>query len=416
MQSVIGTPLLNRVESPAGTYHQESVMSSDFDCYIERRCTDSVKWTEYGEDVLPMWVADMDFAAPPAVIDALQDRISHGVFGYAVEPPELCPVLVARLAERYGWQVSPEDLVFMPGVVVGFNLAAQAVGKSGDGMLLQTPVYYPMIRTPKYADMTLHQMALTQGADGRYGVDLELMERTLTDRTLGERTRMFLLCNPHNPVGRAFTRQELSDMAALCLRHDLVICSDEIHCDLTYAEHTHTPIAALDEEIAQRTITLMAPSKAFNIAGLKFSFAVIQNPELRKAYTAAWRGIVPSVSVLAYAAGLAAYRDCDPWLAEALAYLQANRDHLCATVDADMPGIRMACPDATYLAWLDCREAALPGGAYRFFLQHAGVALNDGAPFGPGGEGFVRLNFGCCREILDQALDRMRAALAQHAP
>ncbi len=389
-------------------------MSSDFDGYIERRCTDSIKWTRYGEDVLPLWVADMDFAAPPAVIKALHDRIRHGVFGYAVEPPDLRQVIVARLAERYGWQVAPDDLVFMPGVVVGFNLAAQAVGQPGDGMLLQTPVYYPMIQTPKYAGMTLDQMTLTQGPDGRYGVDLELMERTITKHT-PSRTRLFLLCNPHNPVGRAFTRQELSDMAALCLRHDLVICSDEIHCDLTYSEHIHTPIAALDDEIAQQTITLMAPSKAFNIAGLKFSFAVIQNPDLRKTYTAACRGIVPSVSVLAYAAGLAAYRDSDPWLVDALAYLQANRDYLCATVAADLPGIRMACPDATYLAWLDCREAALPGGPYRFFLERARVALNDGAAFGPGGEGFVRLNFGCCRQLLDEALERMRTALAAHA-
>ena len=386
-------------------------MPSYLDNYIERRCTDSIKWTQYDEDVLPMWVADMDFAAPPAVLEALHERVSHGVFGYAVEPPELRDVIVARLAERHGWQVAPDDLVFMPGVVVGFNLAAQAVGKPGEGMLLQTPVYYPMIETPRYADMTLDPMTLTRGADGRYTVDLDLMERTIT-----KRTRMFLLCNPHNPVGRAFTRQELADMAELCLGHGLVICSDEIHCDLTYADHTHTPIAALDDEIAQRTTTLMAPSKAFNIAGIKFSFAVIQNPELRRAFKAAFRGIVPSVSVLAYAAGLAAYRDGDPWLDETLAYLQANRDHLCERVNTELPGIRMACPDATYLAWLDCRDAALPGGPYRFFLEHARVALSDGAPFGPGGEGFVRLNFGCCHQLLDEALDRMGAALAAHVP
>jgi cystathionine beta-lyase len=381
-------------------------MTSVFDCYIERRTSDSIKWTRYGQDALAMWVADMDFAAPPAVIEALQARIAHGVFGYGAEPPELREVLVARLAARYGWRVAPEDLVFMPGVVVGFNLAAQAVAQPGESMLLQTPVYYPMFRTPVYAGLTLDQMTLTQGADGRYGVDLDLMARAIT-----ERTRLFLLCNPHNPVGRAFTRQELADMAALCLRRDLVICSDEIHCELTYEGHTHTPIAALDGEIAQRTITLMAPSKTFNIAGLHFSFAVIQNPDLRRTYERACRGIVPSVSVLAYAAALAAYRDSEPWLAEALAYLQANRDYLCRFVAAELPGLRMACPEATYLAWLDCREARLPGGPHEFFLERAGVALNDGATFGPGGEGFVRLNYGCCRQVLDQALERMRAAL-----
>lgn len=384
-------------------------MTFDFDCYIERRTTDSVKWTRYGQDVLAMWVADMDFAAPPAVIEALQARIAHGILGYGVEPPALRELLVERLAARYGWRVAAEDLVFTPGVVVGFNLAAQAVAAPGESMLLQTPVYYPMFRTPAYAGLSLDQMPLTQDAAGRYGVDLDLMERTISPRT-----RLFLLCNPHNPVGRAFAPDELAGMADLCLRHDIVICSDEIHCELTYPGHVHTPIAALDPEIAQRTITLMAPSKTFNIAGLHFSFAVIQNPDLRQRYLDAFRGIVPSPSVLAYAAALAAYRDGDPWLAEALAYLQANRDHLCQFVAAELPGLRMACPEATYLAWIDCREAALPEGPHRFFLERAHVALNDGATFGAGGEGFVRLNYGCCRQVLDEALARMRAALRAH--
>ncbi len=384
-------------------------MTSVFDSVIERRGTDSAKWASYGQDVLAMWVADMDFAAPPAVIEALQSRVAHGVFGYGVEPPTLREVIVARLAARYGWRVAPEDLVFMPGVVVGFNLAGQAVAQPGESMLLQTPVYYPMFRTPGYAGLALDQMTLTPDAEGHYGVDLDLMARTIT-----ERTRLFLLCNPHNPVGRAFTRAELTAMADLCLRRDVVICSDEIHCELTYEGHEHTPIAALDPEIAQRTITLMAPSKTFNIAGLHFSFAVIQNPDLRRAYVGAFRGIVPSVSVLAYVAALAAYEEGDPWLAELLPYLQANRDHLCEFVAAELPGVRMACPEATYLAWLDCREAALPEGPHRFFLERAGVALNDGAPFGPGGEGFVRLNYGCSRQRLDEALGRMRAALGAH--
>jgi cysteine-S-conjugate beta-lyase len=381
-------------------------MPTDFDCYIERRGGDSAKWSRYGDEVLPMWVADMDFAAPPAVVEALQSRIAHGVFGYGVEPPELRDVIVARLRERYNWQIKPEDLVFVPGVVVGFNLAAQAVAEPGESMLLQTPVYYPMFRTADYAGLGLDLMTLTPGVGGHYGIDLDLMGRTIT-----EQTRMFLLCNPHNPVGRAFTRDELAGMAELCLRHDVVICSDEIHCELTYDGYTHTPIAALDDEVAQRTITLMAPSKTFNIAGLKFSFAVIQNPELRRDFVRAFRGIVPSLSVLAYAAGLAAYRDSDAWLAEALAYLQGNRDRVCEAVAADLPGIRAGCPEATYLAWLDCREAALPGGPCQFFLERAGVALNDGADFGPGGQGFVRLNFGCCRQLLDEALERMAAAL-----
>lgn len=381
-------------------------MPSAFDRYIERRRSDSAKWTRYGDQVLPLWVADMDFAAPPAVVQALQERVAHGVFGYGVEPPELREVLTSRLADRYGWRVAPEELVFVPGVVVGFNLAAQAAAKPSASMLLQTPVYYPMFHAPKHAGLALDQMELSLCSDGRYEVDLALMEATIT-----ERTRLFLLCNPHNPVGRAFTRQELADMAALCLRHDMVICSDEIHCELTYAGHKHTPIAALDDEIAQRTITLMSPSKTFNIAGLPFAVAIIQNPELRRAYERACRGLVPLVGALAYVAALAAYRDSDPWLAEALSYLQANRDRLCAAVAAELPGVNMACPQATYLAWLDCRQASLPGGPYDFFLDRAGVALSDGAAFGNGGEGSVRLNFGCPRQVLDEAIARMANAL-----
>lgn len=381
-------------------------MTSPFDCLIDRSDTNSIKWSRYGEDVLPMWVADMDFRSPDVVISALQERVAHGVFGYGTEPSELRELLVERMQARYHWEIMADDIVFIPGVVVGFNLAAQACATPGQGLLLQTPVYYPMFETPQHAGLSLDQMQLTETAGGRYVVDLDLMERSVT-----ERTRIFLLCNPHNPVGRAFTHEELAGMAEICLRHDLIICSDEIHCELTYPGHEHTPIASLDPAVARRTVTLMAPSKTFNIAGLKFAFAIIQDPELRQAFQSAQRGIVPSVSVLAYQAGLAAYQHGDPWLIEALDYLRHNRDLVCGAVAQEMPGISVTPPEATYLAWLDCRQAALPGGPCRFFLRQARVALSDGAAFGPGGEGFVRLNFGCCESLLRDALERMCCAL-----
>jgi len=380
-------------------------MGFDGECFIDRRGTDSVKWRRYGEGVIPLWVADMDFRSPEPVIEALRARVEHGVFGYGIEPPDLREIVVERLLRRYGWRVLPEDLVFIPGVVVGFNLAAQAVCKPGESLLLQTPIYFPMLSVAEHAGLSMDQMQLTQG-EGGYGVDLDLMERTVSPTT-----RMFLLCNPHNPVGRAFTRAELEGMAAICARHDLVICSDEIHGELVYTGHVHTPIAALDEEIGQRTITLIAPSKTFNIAGLKFSVAVIPNPALREAFLAACRGIVPGISVLAYTAARAAYAHGDPWLQELLPYLEGNRDLVQSTVRDRFPGVHVSPVEATYLAWLDCREAGLPCAPGEFFLREAHVALNEGASFGPGGEGHVRLNFGCCRALLAQALGQMEQAL-----
>lgn len=222
---------------------------------------------------------------------------------------------------------------------------------------------------------------------------------------------MFLMCNPHNPVGRAFSRAELEEMAALCARHGLIICSDEIHCELMLPGHTHIPIAALDAETAARTITLMAPSKTFNIAGLKFSVAIIQNPALRNAFTAAYRGVVPGISVLAYTAALAAYQYGDPWLEDLLTYLQGNYELVQTFVRDRLPGVRLTPMEATYLAWLDCREAALPGNPADFFLRSARVALNEGEAFGAGGEGHARLNFGCNRGLLYRALEQMEAAL-----
>ncbi len=384
-------------------------MSYDFDRVIERRHSDSVKWRWYDEDVLPLWVADMDFLAPEPVIEALSERVQHGIFGYAHEPPELRDALMAWLVRRFNWQVAPEAFVIVPGVVSGFNIACKAVAEPGDGVLVQTPVYPPMLNAPANFGLVREDMQLTRDGSGRYSVDDALMAATMTDRT-----RLFLLCSPQNPTGRAFTQPELSRMANLCLKRGVNIISDEIHCDLVYPGAQHLPIAALSPEIGARTITLMAPSKTFNIPTLGFSLAIIENRDLRKAFRRAMGDMVPHVGALAYAGALAAYTEGEPWLDACITYLAANRDFLVHYVAEHLPGIRMWSPEATYLAWLDCRQANLPEDPYNFFLKHARVALNDGATFGEGGAGFVRLNFGCPRATLEQALERMRAALAAH--
>lgn len=381
-------------------------MTYDFDCIIDRRTTACMKWGHYDEDVLPMWVADMDFRSPEPVIQAMQARIEHGIFGYEGAPPALRTVIATRLKRLYDWDVAEDAIVFLPGVVPAFNAAIQTLLSPGDGLLIQTPVYPPILRAARIGGVESHAMALSQGSDGRYTIDFDLFERTITDRT-----RMFLLCNPHNPVGRVFDEEELAHIAALCLRHDLLVCSDEIHSDFIFSGHTHRPIAALSPEIAARTITLMAPSKTFNIAGLHAAFAIIPDAGLRQQFNASRRGILGTPNVLGYTAALAAYEHGQPWLDALLAYLEANRDYAVAYIRQHMPSITVAAPEGTYLAWLDCRGANLPGTPPEFFLNKARVSLNDGATFGPGGAGFVRLNFGCPRALLTEGLERMRTAI-----
>ncbi|MDS4029412.1 MAG: PatB family C-S lyase [Candidatus Contendobacter sp.] len=385
-------------------------MPYDFDRAPDRHGTDSLKWQRYG-NALPLWVADMDFVSPEPVLAALHERVAHGVFGYGAPPEALTETICARMNALYRWTVTPEQIVHLPGLVCGLNVACRAVGEPGDAVLVQTPVYPPFLTAPGYQGRELVTAELTAAIrDGRlyYGFD-----DTTFEATIGPRTQLFILCHPHNPVGRTFTRAELQRLAAICERHDLTICSDEIHCDLLLDGRRHVPLATLAPEIAQRCITLMAPSKTFNIAGLGASFAIIQNPELRRRFKQAMRGIVPDANILGLRAALAAYRHGDDWLRELLVYLTANRDYVVEYVARHLPGVRVTVPEATYLAWLDCRDVDLSGNPHEFLLRKAGVALNDGATFGPGGDGFVRLNFGCPRDRLAEGLERMRAALVE---
>ena len=386
-------------------------MTYDFDRLIDRRGTHSDKWQKYGPDVLPLWIADMDFQSPEPVIRALRERVEHGVFGYlAFEQPEFHELFADRLLKRYNWRVSPDAVVLIPGVIPGFNVAGRVLAVPGDGLILQTPVYPPILRAASSIGLTREEAPLARRPDGSYAPDVDAFVAAIR-----ERTRFFLLCNPHNPVGRVFSRDELTRLAEVCLRRDLAIVADEIHCELTLDGQRHTPIASLAPEISERTITLMAPSKTFNLAGLKCSVAIIPNAALREKFVAGRVDLVQTVNVLGYAAAFAAYRDGQPWLDELLRYLEANRDFVVEYVRARLPGVAVAPPEATYLAWLDCRNAgpAAPD-PFTFFLEKARVALSDGALFGAGG--FVRLNFGCPRSILTEALDRMSLALTGGRP
>jgi len=385
--------------------------TSDFDDAVfqqltDRRRTESIKWNYYDEDVLPMWVADMDFLCPPEVTAALRQRVEHGIFGYPTEPPQLRGIIVDRLKRRYDWAIEPEWIAFIPNVFSGFHLAAHAVARPGDGVLLTPPVYFPMLLVPKNVDLRGQLVQLEKANDGTYSVPFDRVEAAIDGRS-----RLFILCNPQNPVGKVYQRNELEQFAEICLKHDLVICSDEIHSDFIYDDHKHVPIAALSPKIADRTITLMSPVKSFNVAGIPFAFAVISNPGLREQYQNAGKGLVIHPSALGYTAALAAFEHCDDWSADLAKVLQANRDFAAQFIATEIPGVKMTPMEGTYLAWLDCRDAGIDGSPYDFLLEKARVATVDGARFGPGGEGFVRLNIACPRSQLQEGLKRICNAL-----
>ena len=387
-------------------------MSDNFDQLINRRGTESYKWRTYPDDVLPLWVADMDFLSPEPVRRALRAAAAHGVFGYprglygdTSDLPEYAQTIVERLRDRYAWHVEPQDVIFVPGIVVGFNVMCNMFRAQGGSIAVQPPVYPPILEAPQTAGLTRSEALLARQSDGTSAVDWDQFETALHGDT-----RAFILCNPHNPVGRVFRRDELERMAELCLARDVLICSDEIHSDLIYCGQRHLPIAALDPEIAQHTITFFAPSKTFNLPGLQASVLIIQNAELRQRYQAARQGILPWVNVLGLTAMQAAYREGQPWLDQLLVYLEANRDFVYDFVSNELPGLSMAKPEGTYLAWIDCRGAGLEN-PYDFFLKQAKVALSNGLSYGTGGQGFVHLNFGCPRATLKEALQRMKHAL-----
>jgi cystathionine beta-lyase len=388
-------------------------MPFDFDRLVDRRPTNSLKWNAYPADVLPLWVADMDFQVPPPITDALRAAVEHGIFGYEMAGKALRQSVAARMQKLYGWEVAEESVVAVTGLVSGFNVAATALCQPGDGYVIQPPVYMPFNHLQQNWGLIRQEAELSSVAQNgilRYDINWDTFAQAFDSDS--SKTRMFLLCNPHNPSGAVYSREELAKMAETCLKHEAVIVSDEIHSELLLGGATHTPIAMLSPEVAARSITLISPSKTFNIAGLFCGFAIIPDDGLRARFKHQMERMTLHVASLAQVAALAAFSgDCDEWLAELRAYLTANRDYLVDFVAKELPGLRLTIPDATYLAWLDCSALNLAPTPYQFFLDKAKVALNDGAAFGTGGQGFVRLNFGCPRSTLQEALERMKTAL-----
>lgn len=382
-------------------------MTFDFDHTPERRGTDSQKWQKYaGRDILPLWVADMDFTSSPAIIEALQRRIAHGVFGYARPVKSTVDAVVNAMAERYGWTIDPAWLVWLPGLVVGLNVTAQAFAEPGDEVLTLSPVYPPFMSAPKNSARASVRVPF-ELRDGAWTINWTALEQAVTPRT-----RLFYLCNPHNPLARVWRREELAQLAAFCARHHLILCSDEIHCDLILDPALrHYPTALVAPDFAARTITLMAPSKTYNVPGLGTSLAIIPDPTLRARFVRASAGIVAEVTALGFTACEAAYRDSEPWRQALLAYLRGNRDFLIDFVGRELSGVKIEAPiEATYLAWLNVTALGLDDPLAHF--ERHGVGLSDGVPFGAPKGHYVRINFGCPRATLAEALRRMKAALA----
>ncbi|MTH55534.1 putative C-S lyase [Bacillus mangrovi] len=387
---------------------------SQFDALVERRKSNSVKWDLTKElfgtdDVLPMWVADMDFKAPEPVLEALERRISHGVFGYSSISDQTKTAIRNWARDRNGWDFKTEALLFSPGIVTALSLAVQTYTEPGDKVLLQSPVYTPFFDmvTRNSRKVANSQLSLK---NGRYEIDFDDLARQMADPDV----KLMLLCNPHNPGGRAWTREELEKIGSLCEEHDVLMVSDEIHSDLMLFGNRHVSFASISERFAARTITCFAPSKTFNLAGLQASVMVIENDSLRRKMdeTLHRQGFF-TLNALGAAALEASYTAGAEWLEELKAYLARNMDYAIEFLEKEVPGVKAVKPDATYLLWIDCRELGLEDKEIKHLLLHKGkIALEEGAKYGPGGEGFVRLNAGCPLETLKDGLERIKTAFS----
>lgn len=396
-------PNVLRLQSGGPRSSLTGEMSYDFDTVIPRKATGCIKYDRRPE-LDPFWVADMDFASAPAILSALHQRVDHGIFGYAQAHAGVVEAIAGYLGSRRGVALNVDHLVHLGGLVPALSLAARAFCADGGELMTCAPVYPPFLGVHKDAEAKLLTVDHVL-ADGRWAFDWAKMEQAVS-----EKTKAFLLCNPQNPLGRVFSREEVVKLAEFCEAHDLVLVSDEIHCDLIFDEAATPHFSALNlpEHLAKRTITLLSPSKTWNIAGLGYAFAIIPDDSVRRKFSAARGHTLAEINALSYYAAEAAYREGEPWRKELIAYLRGNRDALVGFINGECKGLSIRSPQATYLAWIDARETGMANPA-EFFEKEADLFLSDGAFFG--WPGFVRFNFGCPRSRMMEGLGKMKAAL-----
>jgi cysteine-S-conjugate beta-lyase len=371
----------------------------DFNKIIDRSNTNSYKWNKYGtRDVIPLWVADMDFEVAPAIKTAIQQVADHNVYGYSLHPEELTEVFIKRMKERHHWEIQKEWLIYLPGLVPAIYTSCRAVCKENEAVMTATPIYAHFVDAPKYTNRQVQKVPM-KVENGYYSFDFEAIENAITDET-----KLFLLCNPHNPNGRVYSRTELERLTNICLENNIVICSDEIHCDLVLDKtKSHISIATLNKDIENQSITLLAPSKTFNIAGLGCSMAIIPNEEIRANFMKAKYGMLPYLTPFSGVAALAAYRDADDWLENLLDYLRGNHDYLLNEINA-IKGLKMHPLEATYLAWIDVSQSGVQNINEAF--EKAGLGIMDASIFS--GEGYIRLNFATQRARLEEVVERLK--------
>ncbi|MFO7370696.1 MAG: pyridoxal phosphate-dependent aminotransferase [Bacteroidales bacterium] len=390
-------------------------MHYNFDEIIPREGTGSVKHDLkkalfHSESVIPMWVADMDFRTPDFVIAAIQKRLDHEILGYTHIGPSFYESIVNWNKRRHNWSIKPEWICFSPGVVPALNMLVMAFSNPGDSIIIQPPVYFPFFTAVKNHGRNLVVNPLAY-RNGKYEMDFADFEAKIDSNT-----RMLILCSPHNPTGNVWSAETLLKLAEICMKNNILIVSDEIHADLVYTGSRHLPLAGLSDDLAAHTITCMAPSKTFNIAGLSTSYLVIPNPQLRKQYEKVLDEVhVGEGNIFGFVAAEAAYNHGDSWLNQVMEYLGGNRDFLLGFIEKHIPAIRVIIPQATYLVWLDCSGLGLkPDALKRFMIHEAGLGLNDGPQFGPQGEGFQRINIACPRQVLHEAVKKLQASVDKY--
>ena len=380
----------------------------NFDEIIDRHGTSCNKW-EYNipDGVLPMWVADMDFAAAPEICEAMQKRLNHPIYGYTHHSQELKDAIVSWVSRRYHWEIESDWLAFSPGVVPALVMSLLSITQPGDRVMIMTPVYHPFYSSIEENGRIIINHQLKQDQNGRYFIDFDSLESQIDDRC-----KVIMICNPHNPAGRVWTKEELIKIAEIAERHELFIISDEIHADFIYSNHRHTPMASVSEYAMNHTISAFAPSKTFNIAGLCQSYVVIPNKKLYNGYNAIYNAFDLGDNIFGMTALTAAYTSGEEWLNELMHYLEGNRDFTVEYIREHIPEIHICSPEGTYLLWLDCTELHMENETLnQFFLEKAKVKMNPGYRFGAQCSTYMRLNIGCPRAQLQEALARIEKAI-----
>jgi len=386
----------------------------NFDEHVAREGTDCIKYdrrleTFGSKDIIPMWVADMDFKCPDFVLDSMHKRLEHEIFGYSYRPPEYYQSIINWIKSRHNWKVEREWISFCPGIVPALNFCTLAFTQPGDSIIVQPPVYFPFFSAAESHGRNLIYNRLNEN-EGKWSIDFDSLVSAIN-----EKTKMIIISNPHNPVGRVWSSEELNHLAEICIEKNIIIISDEIHCDLTLPGFIHTPMASLSEKIASRTVTLVAPSKTFNLAGLSTSSVIIPDPDLRKSFIRVVDNLhIGSGNIFGTVASIAAYTHGEKWLGELMHYIDDNVEYVSEYCKNMIPEIIPVKPEATYMIWLDCRKFQMQGKELQnFFIHKAGVGMNEGSAFGPGGEGFMRMNVGTTHNTVIKAMEQIEKAVSE---